>query len=254
MSKSRRFLLPLALLLLPAAGGETSSVAPTFSAPTEITNVYAPFQPGAVKVYAGRSEGAALVIVDLFLPETRAFMLAGKPVECVTLQETEFEDGVISEISRNFFAQADDGAVYYFGEIVDHFASGQVTDHEGSWLVGGPTLPTDPAETATATAPSLSMPAAPAVGDTWHPENLPPVAQENAVALATDTTLKVRAGKFLGVLLVQETSDLEDVEVERKWYAPQVGLVKTQAKQEKLQLVSTMLVQEPSPVPQDSPN
>jgi hypothetical protein len=245
MSVPSKSLLPLlALALLPGAGGETSSVAPTFSAPTQFTNVYAPFQPGAVKVYAGRSEGAALVIVDLHLFETRTFMLGGKTVECVTLQETEFEDGVVTEISRNYFAQADDGAVWYFGEVVDHYVSGQVADHEGSWLVGGPTLATDAAEIATATKPSLYMPAAPAPGDAWQPEDLPPIAQENALALATDTTLKVRAGKFLGVLLVQETSDLEDVEVERKWYAPQVGLVKSQSKQEKLQLVSTMLVQQ----------
>jgi len=248
MRLSRTSLLPLlalalTLTVLTGAGAETSSVAPSFSAPTQFTNPYMPFQPGAVKIYAGRSEGAVLVIADLFLAETRSFTVGGKTVECAALQETEFEDGVITEISRNYFAQADDGAVYYFGEIVDHYDGGQVTDHEGSWLVGGPTLASDAAEIATATKASVFMPATPAAGDSWHPEDLPPIAQENALALATDTTIKVRAGKFLGVLLVQETSDFEDTEVERKWYAPQVGLVKSQSKQEKLQLVATMLVQ-----------
>jgi len=246
MRMSRTSLLPLMALslgLLAGAGADTSSVAPSFSAPTQFTNPFTPFQPGAVKVYAGRSEGAALVIVDLFLAETRSFTLGGATVECAGLQETEFEDGVITEISRNWFAQADDGAVYYFGESVDHYVGGVVADHEGSWLVGGPTLASDAEETATASKPSLWMPVAPSVGDSWHPEDLPPIAQENALALATDTTIKVRAGKFLGVLVVQETSDLEDVEVERKWYAPQVGLVKSHSQQEKLQLVSTMLVQ-----------
>src|SRR5215510_6325347 len=126
-----KVLLPLlALVLLPAAGADTATVAPNFSAPTVFTNVYAPFQPGAVKVYEGRTEGATLVIVDLYLTETRTFVVGAKTVECATLQETEFHDGVIAEISRNWFAQADDGAVYEFGEVTDQYVGAQVVDHE----------------------------------------------------------------------------------------------------------------------------
>jgi len=41
------------------------------------------------------------------------------------------------EVSQNFFAQADDGTVYYFGELVDTYGGGSVVSHEGSWLLGG---------------------------------------------------------------------------------------------------------------------
>lgn len=215
---------------------------PSFSQPTAITNAFAPFVPGAVNVYTGRTSGKDLLIVNLFLDETRTFVVGGVAVECVTVQETEFEGGRLAEISRNYFAQADDGVVYSFGEIADAYENGVVVDHSGSWLVGGPSGPSDPTDAAAVVAPTVLMPAAPSLGDTWKPDDLFPIADETALVLKTGASVAVRAGAFHDVMVVEERSDLEDAERERKWYAPGVGLVKSRAHGERMQLASTTLV------------
>ena len=45
-------------------------------------------------------------------------------IDTRVLVEEEFENGELIEVSRNFFAQAPDGTVCYFGEDVDECADG----------------------------------------------------------------------------------------------------------------------------------
>ena len=129
MTRTSKIWIPaIALLALGAPGSATGihslrgGGTPTFSDPLTITNPLSPFMPGGMKVFTGSKDGERSAIVDLYLTATRPFSLGGPTVECHVLQETEFEGGVPGEISQNFFAQGDDGAVYYFGEIVDTYA------------------------------------------------------------------------------------------------------------------------------------
>jgi hypothetical protein len=212
---------------------------PAFTNPLSITNVYQPFVVGGVKVFEGADQGAQFDVVDTYLSTTRTFMLNGVPVACHVMQEHESEDGEITEISLNYFAQADDGAVYYFGEVVDQYLGGAVVGHSGSWLVGGPTLPGDPPGTAVATEPAVFMPAEPEEGETWKPEDLFPVVDETVEALKVGVGVNVPAGHFVDCLKVRETSAIDGGH-ETKWYAPGVGVVKVLAGGgEHLSLVST---------------
>ena len=178
--------------LTPALAATASP--PTFTSPLTITNPYQPFPVGAVKVYNGRKDGKADVVVDLFLADTRTFQVNGTPVPCHILQETEFLGGQLIEISRNHFAQADDGTLYYFGEVVDEYESGVINSHEGSWLVGGPTDPGDPPSTANAPGPTVYMPAQPARGDVFKQEDLAPIVDETDTVKAVGLTLHVPGG------------------------------------------------------------
>jgi hypothetical protein len=234
MKTPASLLLLAALAALPATAGEPAG--PAFSDPLTIDNELFPFTPGGVKVYVGRSDGAPIAVVDLYLESTRVFDLDGMPVECAILQETEFEDGTIAEISLNYFAQADDGGVYYFGEVVDNYEDGVVTDHEGSWLVGGP-VGNDPPETGTAEVPALFMPADPQVGDTWKPEDLFPQVDETVELIDDEAKVKVPAGKYEGAIKVKETSQLDD-NFEHKWYVPGLGFVKAKEPGEQLSYVA----------------
>ncbi|HKE01153.1 MAG TPA: hypothetical protein VKE69_09095 [Planctomycetota bacterium] len=230
-------LATFALAAPPGGGG------PTFSAPRTITNEFFPFVVGAVKSYRGTDHGAHTAVVDLYRPDVRAFALGGGSVDAHLLDEVDFADGILSEISHNYFAQSDDGAVHYFGEIVDIYdETGAVVAHDGSWLVGGPTLPSDPVVTATATTSAVFMPANPQMGDQFKPEDLAPIVNETVTVLATDKKVKVEAGKYAGVLHVLETSALPDSTPEKKWYARGVGVIKAQSKGEKLELIASTLV------------
>jgi len=240
--------LALAVVLIligaapPLAAAAVPGGSPTFSHPLDITNAYMPFQPGGVKVFNGGNEGRRTVVVDLYLTTTRTFRVNKKSVRCRILQETEFEGGQVSEISQNFFAQADDGTVYYFGELVDKYEGGVIVSHEGSWLVGGPG-PGDPKETATASAPAIFMPGQPEVGDVFKPEDLFPVVDETVTVKAVGLSLTVTAGRFSNVIQVEETSRLPGAP-EAKWYAAGVGVVKVRARGEFLSLVATTFLPE----------
>jgi hypothetical protein len=232
----------LALCAVPPARASVPVDPPTFTTPTTIDNTYFPFVPGAVSVFNGKTDGDANVIVDLFLADTRSFATTGGDVECRELQETEFVAGKLEEISHNFFAQADDGSVYYFGETVDIYDdTGAIVSHEGSWLVGGPTLPGDPPETVSVTDPGLFMPATPEVGDVYMPEDAAPAAQEQDTVESVTDKQKTLAGKFTDVLRVHEFGAL-DGDVETKWYAPGVGVIRAKAKGEQVKLIATSLL------------
>jgi hypothetical protein len=214
---------------------------PVFSDPLTFTNRFQPFQPGGLKIYTGRKDGETSLIADLYLKDTRTFMAGGRPVEARVLEETEFSGGALIEISRNFFAQADDGSVYYFGELVDEFDGGVVVGHDGSWLVGGATDPNDPVVTADAPDPTLFMPANPEAGDVFKQEDLAPVVDETDTVVATDQMVNTIGGRFTGAIRVLETTVLGDPP-ETKWYAPGVGAVRGRTKHEEFVLSASTLI------------
>jgi hypothetical protein len=214
---------------------------PTFSDPLDITNPYHPFQPAGVKVFQGSEGRTKMVGIHQYLTETRSFSWNGTTVNTRVLREISFEDGQLVEISDNYFAQADDGTVYYFGEVVDNYEDGVVINNAGSWLVGGPTLPSDPVTTANAANPTVFMPANPEVGDVFKPEDLPPVVDETAEVVRVGVKVKVPAGSYEDAIVIEETSSLEPGTT-TKWYAPGVGVVREKAKGEHLSLISSTLV------------
>jgi len=240
-------LLPALLLaaacagaLLAPAGASPPVDPPVFTSPLEITNPFHPFTPGGVKLFTGVDEGEKIAIVDLYLAEMRTFRFGGVDIPTRILQETEFAEGRLVEISRNFFAQADDGTVYYFGEVVDDYEDGVIVGHGGSWLVGGPTDPSDPPETGTAKEPAVFMPGNPERGDVFKPEDVFPIADETVTIVAVNQRVVVPAGRFRGALRVRETSRLSPGS-ETKWYAPGVGVVKGKARGESFRLIAFVL-------------
>jgi hypothetical protein len=54
----------------------------------------------------------------------------------VILQDVSFVEGQLVEVTYDYFAQADDGGVYYLGEDVTNYENGWIADHAGTWLVG----------------------------------------------------------------------------------------------------------------------
>jgi hypothetical protein len=229
------------ILTTEAARAVVPSGTPTFSNPLDIDNPYHPFQPGGVKVFQGSEGRTSLVGIHQYPTETRSFSWNGTTVNTRILREISFEDGQLVEISDNYFAQANDGTVYYFGEVVDNYENGVVINNDGSWLVGGPTLPSDPPTTANAADPTVFMPANPEVGDLFKPEDLPPVVDETAEVVRVGVKVKVPADSYEDAIAIEETSSLEPGTT-TKWYAPGVGVVREKAKRQQLNLISSTLV------------
>ena len=223
----------------PSAEASIPTTAPVFTNPLDFGNPFFPFQVGAVKVFSGRSDGVRTTVVDSYDAATRDFAYGGGTVTCRLLREVEFERGELTEISYNWFAEADDGTVWYFGEVVDNYEDGEVEDNEGSWLVGGP-VGADPPETATVTAPALFMPGNPEIGDQYMPEDVPDGPEELDTIRRVGRRVVVPAGRLTGCLEVGEL-DVADGARETKWYAPGIGVVKAKGRAEILSLDASTL-------------
>jgi hypothetical protein len=135
------------------------------------------------------------------------------------VEEREWRDGELIEVSRNFFAicpRTKD--VFYFGEEVDDVEDGEVVGHSGAWLAG-----------ENGARPGLIMPGDPQVGMKYYQEIAPGVALDRAVVVSVDETLETPARVFSNCLMTQEGTALDTGEKEFKIYATGVGLIQDES-------------------------
>ncbi|HVF08012.1 MAG TPA: hypothetical protein VNC60_05490 [Actinomycetota bacterium] len=190
-------------------GGRVDLATPTFSDPTSITNPLFPRDGVSQVVQLGVEGNDELRFEVTYLPDTKFVRWNGQRVETRVTHFVAYMNGRILEVATDFYAQADDGAVWYFGEHVDNYEHGVIVDHEGSWLGGrdGP--------------PGMIMPADPQVGDVYRPENTPGLVFEEVTVRRTGFTVAGPRGPVAGAIAVRER--LMDGTTEDKQYAPGYG-------------------------------
>lgn len=129
---------------------------PSFTNPTDITNPLFPSSRLTQVLQLGEEEG--------------------KPsrVEATRISTDGWS------IALDYFAQADDGSVWYFGEAVSNYKDGVIADHEGTWIAGkdGP--------------PGMIMPADPRPGGIYRPENIPGLVFEEDTVKSVGATVDGR--------------------------------------------------------------
>jgi hypothetical protein len=185
-----------------------------FSHPREITNPYLPLASLKQDILEGKEGSKELRIERTMKPEIRKTFKVGKQtVEVLVMEDREFESGKCAEITLDYFAQADDGAVYYLGEDVDEYKDGKVVGHSGAWLYGVQTR-----------IPSLLMPGNPKVGDKFRSEDVPKITTEDNEVMSLSETVTVPAGTYQNCLKIKET--LSGGAIEYKYYAKGVGCVR----------------------------
>jgi hypothetical protein len=185
--------------------------APTFSDPTTVTNPLFPISDLHSAILSGNVEGKPFHTETTVLPETRTIeWTEGQAVETLVSQYVAYLDGRIEEVALDFYAQADDGSVWYFGEDVFNYnEDGVIADTEGTWLAGkeGP--------------PAMIMPAGPQVGDVHRPENIPGLVFEEVAVKRVAKTVDGPTGPVEGAIVGQELHD--DGTFSDKVFAPGYG-------------------------------
>jgi hypothetical protein len=176
----------------------------------DVTNPYFPLAVGSQSLLEGDEDGTTLRVEITVLDETET--VAG--VATRVLEERETEDGELVEVSRNFFAQAPDGTVCYFGEDVDIYEEGAVVAHDGEWRAG-----------VNGGIPGIIMPASPAVGMAFRQEVSAGVAEDRAEITAVGETVTVPAGTFTETVRFFETSPIDEGATSDKVFARGVGLI-----------------------------
>ena len=182
---------------------------PTFSDPTNVTNPLFPVSLQESVLMLGHVDGKPFRTEVTLLPETRIIEWEGQQVETLVSQYNAFLGGRIEEIAYDYYAQADDGSVWYFGEDVFDFRDGAIVVTEGTWLAGrdGPA--------------AMIMPGDPQVGDVYRTENAPGFVFEEVTVRSTDETLDGPLGPIQGGMLADELHS--DGKTEQKVFAPGYG-------------------------------
>lgn len=173
-----------------------------------ITNPYFPAAVGNQWILDGTDQGKAVHLEITALNSTD--VVAG--VTTQVIEERETLDGALVEVSRNFFAQTQDGTVCYYGEDVDIYEGGVVTSHEGQWRAG-----------VSGALPGILMPASPAVGQAFVQEIAPGIAQDRVEILAAGESVTVPYGTFTNTIRFRETSPLEPGVKSTKVYVQGLG-------------------------------
>ena len=172
-------------------------------------------EPERQLVYEGEDEELFITVLERTHRITLTIGGRQRTIRAAVVQEREFEDGELKEISRNFFAICEKtGDVYYFGEEVDIYEDGEIVSHDGAWLAG-----------QDGALPGIIMPGSFLLGSRYYQEVAPGVALDRAEHVAEGLEVETEAGDFEGCVEVTETSPLEPGAESTKVYCPGVGLV-----------------------------
>ncbi len=170
-------------------------VAQPFSNPTDVTNPLFPIKDLQSAVLNGVVDGKVFRTETTLLPDTRVIQWSpGQCIETLVSQYLAYLDGRIEEAALDFYAQADDGSVWYFGEDVYNYKDGIIADTSGTWLAGkeGPI--------------AMIMPADPKVGDVFRVENIVGLVFEEITVTELGRTVPGPRGP-VEVMVVQQLHD-----------------------------------------------
>jgi hypothetical protein len=176
-----------------------------------VGNNFFPLTPNTIFTYESDSERIVVNVTD----KTTKIL----NITCRVVRDTSRDKntGKLLEDTIDWFAQDNDGNVWYFGEISQQFDQGRLVGIEGSWRAGE-----DGAK------PGIVMQANPLRGALYRQEFLLGTAEDLAKVLSLDSdAITVPAGTFDNCLETKDFSPLEPGVNEHKFYAPGVGLVLT---------------------------
>jgi hypothetical protein len=173
-----------------------------------IDNGYWPMAPGSTWVYretGGETEQRIEVRVT---DDTRTIV----GITARVVRDVVTADGELVEDTYDWYAQDEQGNIWYLGEDTSEYENGEVVSTEGSWEAG-----VDGAQ------PGVIIPARPRVGIEYRQEYLEGEAEDSARVLSLDEQVGVAAGHFDDVLMTKDFTPLEPSLLEHKFYARNVG-------------------------------
>ena len=178
-----------------------------------VTNPYLPFPVGRTLTYRGVKDGVSQVDVVHVTSQTR--VLEG--ITAVAVSDVATHDGKLLEKTTDWYAQDKQGNVWYLGERTAAYSGGHV-DHSGSWLAG-----------VHDGEPGIVMKAHPRIPDAYRQEFLPGQAQDTAWIVNRGGSVKLPFMVVHNVLTSYEFTVLEPTVLDKKIYAPGLGIVREEA-------------------------
>lgn len=183
-----------------------------FTNSTTITNPYFPLTLGKKYIYEGQSEDGLERIEIQRLDKPKSVL----GIPCAVINDKVWINGILVEDTDDWYAQDNNGNVWYMGEYVtDYNSDGSVKDHDGSWEAG-----VDGAK------PGFIMVATPQPGISYRQEYYFDEAEDEASVEAVGLSLAVPVGAFTNCIKIKEWTELEPDKIAYKYYAPGLGMIK----------------------------
>ena len=235
------FLGVLSIAILGCFDNSTDPTAPDLGAPyhpdlptawaAAVTNQFFPLPPGMILEYRAETDAGIEMTKVEVLSDTKNI----QGVTATAVSDQVRVDGELLEDTTDWFAQDEDGNVWYLGEATIEYLEGGGTSTEGSWEWG-----------VDGALPGLVMWADPAehIGDKYRQEFLKGEAEDWAKVTDVDLDVSVPYDDFTGVLETLDWSAFSPgSSKERKFYAPGIGLVLETSKEadERTELVSVTM-------------
>jgi len=213
--------------LVPAVGFSADAKLPAFDAAgfaAPVANPYFPLTPGVVR----HLRGTILADDGRLLPFERVSTVTGPGpvilgVQTVTIRDEEFQDGRVTESSRDYFATDSKGAAWYFGEDVTQYsydAKGALIEKKAgaNWQAG-----------KNGALPGIMILKQPIVGETLFRAHAPADDEmEFSRTTATNETRTVPAGTYPQTVLLYTESATDPELRDKTWWARDVGLVRVE--------------------------
>ena len=181
---------------------------------TKIDNPYFPMPVGTRWEYRETdTTGAREKVVVRVTDETKKI---ANGITARVVRDTVTERGVPVEVTDDWFAQDEDGNVWYLGEYVTNYEDGKVADHAGSFEAG-----VDGAQ------PGIAMPAKPKPGLSYRQEYLKGEAEDRgAIVTVGEEQVEVPFGFYKrDVLMTRDLVPTEPRAQELKFYVRGIGPV-----------------------------
>jgi hypothetical protein len=175
-----------------------------------VTNPYFPLKPGTVWVYRGIKDGQVQIDRVTATHQTRKI----EGVTATAVHDVATHGKHVLEATTDWYAQDKQGNVWYFGENTKAYENGKV-DTSGSWLAGRNNA-----------RPGIIMEADPKVATAYRQEYYKGQAEDQAWVVQRGGHVRVPYGVVRHILFTLEWSRLEPNVIDRKDYAPGIGIVK----------------------------
>jgi hypothetical protein len=179
-----------------------------------VDNRYFPLRPGTRLVYKGVEDGEAETNVTLVTYDRKEIL----GISAVVVLDRVFVGGELKEKTFDWYAQDEDGNVWYLGEDTKEYEDGRVVSTAGSWEAG-----------VHGAKAGIIMLAHPQVGDQYRQEFLAGEAEDVARVTARGVDVTVPYGSFHHCLRTVEFTRLEPGIKEAKLYCPSVGFVRAKS-------------------------
>lgn len=179
-----------------------------------IDNPYFPLPVGRTLVYTGTKDERRQT--DRVTVTDRTKVILG--ITATVVRDVARHHGRLLEKTFDYYAQDDQGTVWYPGEDTTAYLPNGETDTSGSFVAG-----VDDAQ------PGIIMPGDPQIPDPYRQECFAGEAEDTAWVVATNGSLRVPYGNVRHALTTLEATRIEPGAYDRKVYGPRIGIVSERA-------------------------